>query len=325
MEPATVQSLNPQGDLVVGVDGSQESFGALRWALRQAALSGQTVNAVYGWSYSWDMGPEPTTDEELAKLRTQIAEKLRDWVKDAAEGIDIDSDQIRLTSFRASGTSALLEIGSDAQQIVVGRRTLGRVARWFSGSLSSSLAEESQIPVTIIRVENEDQSVQDEIANALTPGSQEVHFELPAPDTPRTSRPIVVGVDGSPTSRREHEFSAWLANLNHAPLHVMYCWQLKDMTDIPGYETSVPPLDVAQQHAEQVVQHLIASSTLPEGLTIKADVFHISAGKGLVSASRYCRHIVVGSRGLSGADAHFLGSVSKQLINLAECNLTIVH
>ena len=41
MEPATVQSLNPQGDLVVGVDGSQESFGALRWALRQAALSGQ--------------------------------------------------------------------------------------------------------------------------------------------------------------------------------------------------------------------------------------------------------------------------------------------
>ena len=152
MEPATVQSLNPQGDLVVGVDGSQESFGALRWALRQAALSGQTVNAVYGWSYSWDMGPEPTTDEELAKLRTQIAEKLRDWVKDAAEGIDIDSDQIRLTSFRASGTSALLEIGSDAQQIVVGRRTLGRVARWFSGSLSSSLAEESQIPVTIMRL-----------------------------------------------------------------------------------------------------------------------------------------------------------------------------
>lgn len=119
--------------------------------------------------------------------------------------------------------------------------------------------------MTIIRVENEDQSVQDEIANALTPGSQEVHFELPAPDTPRTSRPIVVGVDGSPTSRRALEFSAWLANLNHAPLHVMYCWQLKDMTDIPGYETSVPPLDVAQQHAEQVVQHLIASSTLPEG------------------------------------------------------------
>ena len=40
---------------------------------------------------------------------------------------------------------------------------------------------------------------------------------------------------------------------------------------------------------------------------------------------RYARHIVVGSRGLSGLDAHLLGSVSKQLLNSAECNLSIVH
>ena len=36
-------------------------------------------------------------------------------------------------------------------------------------------------------------------------------------------------------------------------------------------------------------------------------------------------HIFEGSRGLSGFDAHFLGSVSKQLVNLAECTLTVVH
>lgn len=323
---AAADTFNPQGDLVVGVDGSRESFNALRWALREAALSGQTVNAVYGWSYSWDMGPEPTTDEELATLRTQIAERLRDWVKQASQGIDISSDHIRLTSFRASGTSALLEIGSNAQQIIVGRRALNRVARWFSGSLSSSLAEESQIPVTIIRSgEDEDLSVQDEIANALTPGEQEVHFETPQSDTPRVRRPIVVGVDGAPTSQRALEFAAWLAQLNNAPLHVMFCWQLKDLRDIPGYETSVPPIDVAQKYANKVVDDLIAATPMPEGLEVQANVFHISAGKGLVSASRYCRHIVVGSRGLTGIDAHFLGSVSKQLLNLAECNLTIVH
>lgn len=40
-------ALNPQGDLVVGVDGTVESFAALRWALNQAVLSGQSVNAVY--------------------------------------------------------------------------------------------------------------------------------------------------------------------------------------------------------------------------------------------------------------------------------------
>ena len=43
------------GDIVVGVDGSEESFTALQWALREASLSGRAVNAVYAWTHSWDM------------------------------------------------------------------------------------------------------------------------------------------------------------------------------------------------------------------------------------------------------------------------------
>ena len=39
-----------QRDIVVGVDGSDESFAALRWALQEASLTGQRVNAVYA---SW--------------------------------------------------------------------------------------------------------------------------------------------------------------------------------------------------------------------------------------------------------------------------------
>lgn len=82
---------------------------------------------------------------------------------------------------------------------------------------------------------------------------------------------------------------------------------------------------MSQQHAEQVVQHLIASKHAARGAHYQGGRLPYQRRQGIVSASRYCRHIVVGSRGLSGADAHFLGSVSKQLINLAECNLTIVH
>ena len=32
-------------DIVVGVDGSDESFAALKWALEEASLTGQSVNA----------------------------------------------------------------------------------------------------------------------------------------------------------------------------------------------------------------------------------------------------------------------------------------
>jgi nucleotide-binding universal stress UspA family protein len=37
--------------IVVGVDGSAPSLAALRWAVRQAALTGATVDAVAAWQY----------------------------------------------------------------------------------------------------------------------------------------------------------------------------------------------------------------------------------------------------------------------------------
>ena len=102
----------------------------------------------------------------------------------APQDIDIDNEHIKLTSFRASGTSALLEIGANAQQIVVGRRSMGRVARWFAGSLSASLAEESTVPVTVIRTaSDEDIDVQDQIANALSPGDDQVQMSCVAAST----------------------------------------------------------------------------------------------------------------------------------------------
>lgn len=114
-------------DIVVGVDGSDESFAALRWALNEASLTGQQVNAVFAWSHSWDMGSEPEDEEQWAEVRHEIAQRLRDWVSKASQGMTINEDHVKLTSVKATGTSALLEIGKDAQQIVVGRRSLGRV------------------------------------------------------------------------------------------------------------------------------------------------------------------------------------------------------
>ena len=72
-------------DIVVGVDGSDESFAALKWALEEASLTGQSVNAVFGWTHSWDMGSEPDSDEAWAKVRHDIANELRVWVDKAAE------------------------------------------------------------------------------------------------------------------------------------------------------------------------------------------------------------------------------------------------
>lgn len=313
-------------DIVVGVDGSDESFAALKWAMREAALTGQTINAVFGWTHSWDMGSEPDSEEAWAQMRHDIAVQLRQWVDKASEGIDFDPEHLKLTSVKASGTSALLQIGRNSQQIVVGRRSLGRVARWFMGSLSASLAEEAEVPVTVVRIAgSEDETVTDDIANALTPVDEKVHYVPSEGVVEESRRPVVVGVDGSETSRRALDFAMHEAMIHDAPLHVLFCWQLRDLGVIEGYENSVAPIEVGQRRAEELLSGLLADTAVPEGLAVKAHAFHIPASKGLIAASRYASHLVVGSRGLSGLDAHFLGSVSKQIVNFAESTITVVH
>ena len=199
----------PLADIVVGVDGSDESFAALKWAMREASLTGQSINAVFGWTHSWDTNSdEPDSDESWAHVRHEIADELRSWVEQASDGIDFDPERLKMTSVRASGTSALLQIGKDAQQIVVGRRSLGRVARWFMGSLSASLAETAQVPVTVVRIAgSEDETVADEIANSLTPSNVTVHYTQGASPAKPAQRPVVVGVDGSSTSLRALDFA----------------------------------------------------------------------------------------------------------------------
>uniref|UniRef100_UPI003D7DB09A universal stress protein n=1 Tax=Bifidobacterium sp. TaxID=41200 RepID=UPI003D7DB09A len=116
----------------------------------------------------------------------------------------------------------------------------------------------------------------------------------------------------------------------HAPLQVMFCWQLKDLGVVKGYENAVAPISVGQAQAERMLDELldsvqVSSANIPDDFQIESHAFHIPASKGLIAASRYTRHLVVGSRGLSGLDAHFLGSVSKQIINFADCTVTVVH
>ena len=183
------------------------------------------------------------------------------------------------------------------------------------------------MPVTVVRIpDDEEATVVDDIANALTPADVTVHYHQPdRSPAPVDRRPVVVGVDGSDTSRHALAFAIGEAALYGTPLHVLFCWQQRDLGQVPGYENAVPPTEVCQRRAEQIVEDMVAAAPVPTSVTVQAHAFHIPASKGLIAASRYASHLIVGSRGLTGLDAHFLGSVSKQIVNFAECTVTVVH
>ena len=53
------------GRIVVGVDGSESSMAALRWAIRQARLTGSSVDAVIAWRVPSSYGLAPIADGGL--------------------------------------------------------------------------------------------------------------------------------------------------------------------------------------------------------------------------------------------------------------------
>lgn len=43
----------------------------------------------------------------------------------------------------------------------------------------------------------------------------------------------------------------------------MFCWQLRDLGTVPGYESSVAPMEVAQRYAESIVTKMAGDSPCP--------------------------------------------------------------
>ncbi len=66
---------------------------------------------------------------------------------------------------------------------------------------------------------------------------------------------IVVGVDGSPTSRAALRWAAREAELRHCTLEVVYGWQVKGEPRPPGDWGGVaPPMEAYQEQAQARIQ-----------------------------------------------------------------------
>ena len=147
----TDSSGRPGGRIVVGVDGSESSRAALAWAVRQAALTGATVDAVHAWyipaTYGYGYGyamvmPVP----DLEKIAVQVIDKAVAEVADLAPGVEI-----RALTVEGNPAQALLDAAKDADLLVVGSRGHGGFAQALLGSVSQHCVHHADCPVVVIR------------------------------------------------------------------------------------------------------------------------------------------------------------------------------
>jgi nucleotide-binding universal stress UspA family protein len=144
----TTQSGQPTNRIVVGVDGSDESKQALRWAAEQARYTGSTLDVVTAWQVPIGFGWPAILPEDYDPAAD--ARQVLDAAIDEVLGKDPDLEIQRIVE-EGQAAAALLERSKGARELVVGSRGRGGFAGMLLGSTSNQCVQHASCPVVVIR------------------------------------------------------------------------------------------------------------------------------------------------------------------------------
>ena len=133
--------------IVVGIDGSSESYDALAWAAHYAQLRGSRVTAVLAWeypaTYGFYLGPELW---DLSSTSQTLADEEVDKARHEYPNVEFE---VHVIQGRAA--QVLVEQSVDADLLVVGSRGRGGFAGMLLGSTSTHCVHAAHCPVLVCR------------------------------------------------------------------------------------------------------------------------------------------------------------------------------
>jgi nucleotide-binding universal stress UspA family protein len=138
--------------VVVGVDGSAESIGALKWAAEYAAATGATVLAVLSWHYPAAVGAAPIGVAPKAvsdEVRAHMEETLDKALSEAFGTSTPDNVKTKLDYGHPA--QVLVEESRQADLLVVGHRGHGAFTGMLIGSVSIHCVTHAACPVVVVR------------------------------------------------------------------------------------------------------------------------------------------------------------------------------
>lgn len=186
-----------QNAVVVGVDGSEGSLGAARWAGTLADKMAVPLHLVHSLSTAGSFIADATViairaaatpDQRAAaeKMLTAVEQRMHE---------DIDSLSISTAVTRESAAKELIRLSHSARMVVVGCGDVNSAAALLVGSTSLSVATCAHCPVVLWRGVSE--------ANTA---------------------PVVVGVDGTSAGSAALAAAFEFAHLMKAPLKAVHAW-----------------------------------------------------------------------------------------------------
>ncbi|MEU7905735.1 universal stress protein [Actinoplanes sp. NPDC049118] len=279
--------------VVVGVDGSSHSMVAVEMAAAEAALRHRPLRIVH--VLVWPKLPVPRPPGVTETSPEASRDQAYGYLTEAAGFADKVATDVPVSTKLVTGRPAavLADESRRADLLVVGERGMGGL---LFGSVATELASHAACPVLI------------------------VHGE------PRTTGPVVVGVDGSAQSTGVLDFALQEASLRGSPLVALHAWTGHDSTELDLDLAAKRECRSGDARERRVLAEALsgAGGRYPD-VPIRRQVLRGGAGPLLGEWSHTAQLVVVGDRCHGGLTGLALGSVSQHLIFHAACPTVVVR
>lgn len=274
---------------IVGLDGSDGSASALRWASELAQQRDERVTPIAAWHVPfpiWLMTGRRAVDVDRLGIEAEVAVHAAEAVDKIEHASVVDEPRV----LEGHPASTLLEMAGPDTPVVVGRRGISELKHRLLGSVSHYLVTHSTGPVVVV------------------------------PDDWETAplKRIVVGFDGSPFASAALRWALTVAP-SDAEVEAVVAIDV-----IPWLSPEV----VVERHPEAVVaarERISAAvdTVDPDGRAARNFVLH-GPRHALAEALEGADLVVVGPRGIGELASAMLGSVTTWLLHDARCPVAVV-
>jgi nucleotide-binding universal stress UspA family protein len=284
--------------VVVGFDFSESSRRAVWWAAREALSRRRPLLLVHvvTWPFENITSVHLPGSAELEPLQESLRHELGMLVEGCRE-ID-PALEVRSELPYGDPVDELSTLAENAELLVLGGARIN--AYGVVGSTSAELlARRSGAPVIVVRGDR----------------------EQPAPE----SAPVVVGADGSATSKRAVGFAYDFASRHGCELVVVHAWSDLPLDPFARVRAWELPWGEVKNDAEEVLAESIAGwgEHYPD-VSIRPVVTPEQPAEALLREAEGANLLVVGSHGRGRIRRALLGSVSHAVVNRAPCPVAVL-
>ncbi len=285
--------------IIVGIDGSDSSFEALRWAAYEARRHDVGIRVIACYTAPTYGGldgavyPSSVDIDVLKEEATADVHKAMEAVAAIDPRIVVDG-----TTLLSSAVVGIAESAMPGDEIVVGATGRTGLLNGVIGSVAAGLTHRAHVPVIVVP--------------AGRPSLEAV-------------KRIVVGVDGSPESLAALEWSYAEALASSAKLTVVHAWEYPYDVSRSSMREIRKPMEMTAIKELQTSLESLGPRLTDGSVHIRPKLCEGAPTAALMTEACDADLIVVGSRGRGGLRSLLLGSVSRTMLHRALCPVAVVR